>query len=171
MARWGFRDSFLENSDQFEAAQHIANHESPTTINPATFFPTSSAMARRTRRRSGQSEELVPASKGADRCARRSPEQQSAAADQERLRHWAHRPWVAQPSISSGILARSLLVDNLREFARRRQAVSGENLFGISTTPTLKSFRLRRHRHFPPQNQHYPQPFSARTQSPSTVLS
>ena len=45
-----------------------------------------------------------------------------------------HRPWVTQPSISSGILARSFLVENLRAHACARQAVSGENLLGISTT-------------------------------------
>ena len=48
-----------------------------------------------------------------------------------------HRPWVTQPSISSGILARSLLVENLRAHACARQAVSGENLLGISTTLPL----------------------------------
>jgi hypothetical protein len=49
MARWGFRVSFLENSDKFETAQDIANHESPTTINRATFF-----LHRRPARRTGE---------------------------------------------------------------------------------------------------------------------
>ncbi len=59
-------------------------------------------------------------------------------------RHWAPSALVTQPSISSGVLARSLLVDNLREFARRRQAVSAQKLLGILTTPPPSRFRRPR---------------------------